>query len=271
MANDMHIAAPEPRSVVTEPAASTFPNNGRLMLITPSRLAYRGLFGSPGERRFGAWTFYVALQSPFEVSIDGAPMERQTFALVPPYTAHRVRTSDLEMAVVLVEAEAVDGEAMRQNLIGGAAERELCAASIRNGFARPMSRGEDFDLRFFGQRLPSRTLDTRVQRAIDRMCSQPAGRLSAEDCATLTGLSFSRFTHLFSEQTGTTFRRFRAWKRARGLMRMVGHNLNLLDVALSAGYADSTHFSHSIRQFYGLTPRDIFAFSRQLSVISQQA
>lgn len=269
MAKDMLMAAPEPLPVV-EPAAP-FPNNGRLMLITPSRLAYRGLFGSPGERRLGGWTFYVALQNPFEVSVDGGPAERHTFAMVPPYTPHRVNTSDLEMAVVLVEAESVDGQALKERLFNGAAQRELCAASIRNGFAHPTSRGEDFDLRFFGQRLPSRTLDPRVQRAIDRMCNQPAGRLTAEDCAALTGLSFSRFTHLFSEQTGTTFRRFRAWKRARGLMRMVGHNLNLLDVALSAGYADSTHFSHSIRQFYGLTPRDIFAFSRQLSVISQQA
>ena len=269
MAKDMLIAAPEPRPE-PEPAAA-LPNNGRLLLITPSRLAYRGLFGSPGERRFGAWTFYVALQNPFEVSVGDAPAERQTFALVPPYTTHRVATTDLEMALVLVEAESVDGEAMKQCLVAGAAQRERCAAAIRDGFARPTSRSEDFDLRFFGQRLPSRALDPRVQRAIDRMCTQPAGRLSAEDCAALTGLSFSRFTHLFSEQTGTTFRRFRAWKRARGLMRMVGHNLNLLDVALSAGYADSTHFSHSIRQFYGLTPRDIFAFSRQLSVISQQA
>ena len=270
MANDMLIAAPMPRP--TEPAAATaaLPNNGRLMLITPSRLAYRGLFGSPGERRFGAWTFYAALQNPFEVSIDGGPAERQTFALVPPYTPHHVTTNDLEMAVVLVEAESVDGQALKDHLFSGAAQRELCAGAIRNGFARPTSQ-EDFDLRFFGQRLPTRTLDPRVQRAIDRMCSQPAGRLSAEDCAALTGLSFSRFTHLFSEQTGTTFRRFRAWKRARGLMRMVGNNINLLDVALSAGYADSTHFSHSIRQFYGLTPRDIFAFSRHLSVISQQA
>lgn len=270
MAKDMLIAAPEPRPLPAEPAAA-LPNNGRLLLLTPSRLAYRGLFGSPGERRFGAWTFYVALQNPFEVSIDGGPAERSSFALVPPYTAHRVTTTDLEMALVLVETESVDGEALKEQLFLGTAEREQCAAAIRSGFARPTARSEDFDLRFFGQRLPSRTLDSRVQRAIDRMCSQPAGRLSAEDCAALTGLSFSRFTHLFSEQTGTTFRRFRAWKRARGLMGMVGNNLNLLDVALSAGYADSTHFSHSIRQFYGLTPRDIFAFSRQLSVISQPA
>jgi AraC-like DNA-binding protein len=52
-------------------------------------------------------------------------------------------------------------------------------------------------------------------------------------------------------------------------MPLIANPLNLLDVALNAGYADSTHFSHSIRQFYGYTPRDIFAGSRRLAIFSQ--
>ena len=41
----------------------------------------------------------------------------------------------------------------------------------------------------------------------------------------------------------------------------------LVNVALDTGYPDSTHFSHSIRQVYGLKPRDLFAGSRQLIVL----
>ena len=43
---------------------------------------------------------------------------------------------------------------------------------------------------------------------------------------------------------------------------------NLTDVALIAGYPDSSHFSHSIRQVYGLKPKAIFAGSRNLAVYS---
>jgi AraC-like DNA-binding protein len=44
--------------------------------------------------------------------------------------------------------------------------------------------------------------------------------------------------------------------------------MTLTDVALDAGYPDATHFSHSIRQVYGLTPRSIFAGSRKLAVFA---
>ena len=40
-----------------------------------------------------------------------------------------------------------------------------------------------------------------------------------------------------------------------------------MHVALDIGYPDSTHFSHSIRQTFGLKPRDIFAGSRKLRII----
>jgi len=79
-------------------------------------------------------------------------------------------------------------------------------------------------------------------------------------------LSFSRFLHLFKQETGLTFRAFRAWKRARSLLRHVHQSTTLTDIALDTGYPDSTHFSHSIRQVYGLRPSDILAGSRRLAV-----
>ena len=81
------------------------------------------------------------------------------------------------------------------------------------------------------------------------------------------GLSFSRFLHLFKAEVGTPFRSLRTWKRARSLLHHVTRDTNLVHVALDTGYPDSTHFSHSIRQVYGLKPRDLFAGSRQLTVL----
>jgi AraC-like DNA-binding protein len=46
----------------------------------------------------------------------------------------------------------------------------------------------------------------------------------------------------------------------------VNQDSNLAYIALETGYADSTHFSHSIRHVYGLKPKDIFAGSRRLAV-----
>ena len=90
--------------------------------------------------------------------------------------------------------------------------------------------------------------------------------VTAASCAAQAGLSASRFLHLFKEQTGISFRSFRAWKRARHLLHFANQDLNLAHLAQDIGYPDSTHFSHSIRRFYGLKPRAIFSGSRDLAI-----
>ena len=71
---------------------------------------------------------------------------------------------------------------------------------------------------------------------------------------------------MFKDQTGISFRAFRAWKRARHLLHFVNEDINLAHLAQDIGYPDSTHFSHSIRRFYGLQPRAIFSGSRDLAI-----
>jgi AraC-like DNA-binding protein len=39
---------------------------------------------------------------------------------------------------------------------------------------------------------------------------------------------------------------------------------------LLAGYADSTHFSHAIREFTGIKPKDIVAAMRGIPVVRPQ-
>jgi AraC-like DNA-binding protein len=94
--------------------------------------------------------------------------------------------------------------------------------------------------------------------------------VTAASCAAEAGLSPSRFLHLFKEETGISFRSFRAWKRARHLLHFANQDINLAHLAQDIGYPDSTHFSHSIRRFYGLKPRAIFSGSRDLAIYSHR-
>jgi len=123
-----------------------------------------------------------------------------------------------------------------------------------------------FDLLCLGEALPPRALDPRVARSIvqiGKFCGEP---VTAASCAAEAGLSPSRFLHLFKEETGISFRSFRAWKRARHLLHFANQDINLAHLAQDIGYPDSTHFSHSIRRFYGLKPRAIFSGSRDLAI-----
>ena len=150
-------------------------------------------------------------------------------------------------------------------------ERPLFARRIRQAYAQLRQCRDDigcgeFDAMCFGEALPRRALDPRVVGAIaqiGRFCGEP---VTAASCAAEAALSASRFLHLFKQQTGISFRAFRAWKRARHLLHFANQDLNLAHLAQDIGYPDSTHFSHSIRRFYGLKPRAIFSGSRDLMI-----
>ena len=252
-------------------------SNERVMWITPDRVFYVGLLGAPSVRNFGAVSVYVGLDCPVSVSVDGGEWETSHVAVVQPYTPHQVAYASRNIAVIHIEPESVDMGALPRMLregCGAVQADEFRAhvlrchqAIIRNSqnAAEPML---DFDTLVFGSPLPSRTVDPRIAQVLERIRRDPSSQALAQDCAEQVHLSFSRFLHLFKSEVGASFRSFRTWKRARSLLHyVVDQSTTLTDVALGAGYPDSTHFSHSIRQVYGLKPKDIFAGSRKLRVI----
>jgi transcriptional regulator GlxA family with amidase domain len=124
----------------------------------------------------------------------------------------------------------------------------------------------DFDKMLFGKTLTTRSIDSRILAVMETIKRHPSTPASAEECAEMAHLSVSRFLHLFTQEVGVAFRSFRTWKRARNLLHYVKSDSNLASIALETGYADSTHLSHSIRQIFGLKPKDILAGSRRLVV-----
>lgn len=251
---------------------------GKVMILGPERVAYVGLLGTPGTREFGCLAVYSSLGRPITICGSDGVWQPAELAVVPPYTPHRVATPERMIGVMMIEPESFDPARLPDVLStpAAAAVDHPAGNRIRDAFLR-LSRGDwgrelssaDLDLLFFGRMLERRRLDPRVASIVERIVQQPHAALPAEEGARLAGLSFSRFLHLFRAEVGATFRGFRAWKRARSFLRYANGAPSLTDVALEIGYPDSTHFSHSIRQVYGLRPKDIFAGSKDLAIVHQ--
>ncbi len=247
----------------------------RLMWITPQRVFYAGLLGAAAERSLGGHGIYVSPAGlPNRIRIGGGAWQTGELLAVPPQVPHQVASDHPLILNLLVESESVDPAQLPGFLQHcGPVEAPSFVQRVREAHARLLAAsgresfdGFDFDLLFFGQPLAPRRLDPRIRQVVDRIDADPALPASAEEWAASVGLSFSRFLHLFKQETGVPFRAFRAWKRARSLLRHVRQPATLTDIALDTGYPDSTHFSHSIRQVYGLRPSDIVAGSRRLVV-----
>ena len=261
----------------------------RVMWLNNDRVFYAGLLGQVSQRSLGGWGVYVAVGAPLRVALcdtasaPGAagPWVSTALAVLTPNTPHQVSCDDRLICSLLIEPETVDEAVLPAWMLqcDGVLPVDGVAAAamvqrVRAAHARLRSQGAaitldtaSFDELFFGQRLVPRRVDARIARVLDQIRDDPAQAYTAQQGATAAGLSFSRFLHLFKAEAGMPFRSLRSWKRARSLLHHVTRAAHLVHVALDTGYPDSTHFSHSIRQVYGLKPRDLFAGSRRLTVL----
>ena len=247
--------------------------SGRLMLISSERVFYAGLLGRPRKRTSGGFNIYVAMRGSLKI-IEGKSELVGELGVVPPYVLHSVESEHPCIICLVIEPETVEPSAMDglSTRIAGTDAPDI-AQRIRAAYEtlrlqqgrRGFTTGE-FDQLCFGEALPDRKLDHRIKRSAAKLNDFSGSKMTAADCAVSAGLSPSRFLHLFKEQTGVSFRAFRAWKRARHLLHFANQNINLAHLAQDIGYPDSTHFSHSIRRFYGLKPRAIFLGSRDLAI-----
>lgn len=250
---------------------------GKVMLITPDRVVYAGLLGRPLTREFGALAIYVSLGNPFQLQLRGACWQSAHMFVVHPDTPHQIATVDKMIGVLMIEPENLDLKRLPSFLQPGdqGGAYPLVLAQLRDAFMSLIDGRVQInairtqvDQLFLGEALPSRKLEPRMAAVVNRIKRSPCDTFGAENFAEQVDLSFSRFLHLFKSEVGTTFRRFRAWKRARSFLTYVNTELNLTDIALETGYPDSSHFSHTVRRYWGLTPKDIIAGSRRLAVVT---
>jgi AraC-like DNA-binding protein len=248
--------------------------SGHLMLITPERVFYAGLLGRPRQRCSGAFHVYVAIRGGLRLATEGAVESYSELAVVPPNLPHTITSDYRSVICILIEPETVRAcafELLAKRLSG--TERQFFVERVRAVYEQLRHQpctgdivSAAFDIMCFDEALPRRTLDLRVVQAIEQICRFSGDPVTAASCAAEAELSTSRFLHLFKHETGISFRSFRAWKRARHLLHFANQDLNLARLAQEIGYPDSTHFSHSIRRFYGLKPRAIFLGSRDLAI-----
>lgn len=94
--------------------------------------------------------------------------------------------------------------------------------------------------------------DRRVRQIIKWANDSLDGTLRINEAASAVGLSPSRASHLFVEETGVPFRTYVQWLRLVRAVDLHSRGLSLTDAAQEAGFADSAHLSRTFKRMFGL-------------------
>lgn len=98
--------------------------------------------------------------------------------------------------------------------------------------------------------------DSRIEDALNYLEGQSYRTVPITEVAHHVNLSVSRFQHLFTEQTGQTYRRALLWMKIVSAAPLFG-KLSLTEIAHEVGFSDSAHLSRTFTDTFGFSPRQI--------------
>lgn len=230
----------------------------------------RGLYLGPAfglrPHRNAVAVLCVSLDEPSGLAIDPRQPQRGyvqfTTALIPPNTLHHLRVAaSANMAFLYVDAQSRDNarlhEAMKtqEMRVGIGHDREEALirelASLQAGKSWREVRPALLDLLGLSDPQPR---DPRIAAAVAHLRAFPGDTNTLKDVAAQAGLSPSYFLHLFKEETGAPYRRYRLWIRMGSALRAFRSGRSLTDAAHEAGFSSSAHFSTAFAGMFGMPP-----------------
>lgn len=184
-------------------------------------------------------------------------------AVVAPDTPHAFEAEGL-VALLFIEPESRAGRSLLQLMKDepaapiSADQARDAPDLIKRAFQDPTDPrsalrevGVEIVDRIGGHTRPAEP-DRRVRQIIKWAGDNLDGALGINEAADAVGLSPSRASHLFVEETGLPFRTYVLWLRVSRAVDAHARGKSLTDAAHEAGFADSAHLSRTFKRMFGL-------------------
>lgn len=229
--------------------------------ILPGISAFRGESGDNREHMHWAHQLSVGLAQPVQIVAEGKMHEAEAL-FVRAGTKHQL-LNGVSLSIFLdptsQEATAVCGLINNTDSITEAPDDLIKMVqkafhdndSVADGLAHLRKQ-----LKIEDQPVNSDLLAVLQLLEVSLDTQQTVNRRQLADTI---GVSESRFSHWFREQTGMPLRSYKKWLRLiRGIEKVLqGHSLT--EAAYDADFADQAHFTRTFIQMFGVKPSDAFA------------
>lgn len=210
---------------------------------------YRGLAGDNAFHAHYAVQLVVGGHTPASAIIDGDYVIDE-IVFIPSNRRHQLAPRPEPLDILYVEPVLLE--------IGGSDESQIDsdrAVSLYRRLEQELHSGaNDIEPALFGE-----YKEARIVAAIDMIEQRLDASIRLEEIASACDLSKSRFAELFRTTTGLSLRQFVLWRRLRRAMLAIGGGDSATHAAHSAGFSDAAHFSRTLRNMFGVSPRDVMS------------
>jgi AraC-like DNA-binding protein len=235
---------------------------GAVLWLWPGQAIYAGPALDLDMHSGSVACLAVGLDGDFTVRTQGRPVRAVRSALIAPRLKHRLVAHGDRMLFCYLDPSSSRRIACEQKMIEGDPglrlghrdEREL----IRHAPCMDLVTSARDWLDLAAPCGPAQ-VDPRIRVAVTRLRAEVHRTVSAEELAIGCGLSTSRFLHLFTAHTGTSFRRYRLWTRMMRVAQVIAERRDLTTAATDAGFASPSHFSAAFHRMFGLQPSRLLA------------
>ncbi|WP_043307037.1 helix-turn-helix domain-containing protein [Pseudomonas sp. ML96] len=197
------------------------------------------LLGASGDTQAHAHYAHqamLALREPLRLLIDGQPVSERVL-LVESLCPHAFVEPGQPLLALYAEPLAFSAATLRAILVDAPSDPEALLARL--------------------QQAPRQPLDERVAQALQRVDELLQDRLGAASLAQQVCLSLSQLERLFGAQVGLSVRRLVLWRRLRLALLLSWSGSSLTAAAHAAGFADSAHFSRTVRSMFGVQAQSL--------------
>jgi AraC-like DNA-binding protein len=190
------------------------------------------------------------------------PWMRCGAALVRPDAAHEVDARDTTVVIGFVDSESELGAALGDRIEGGIScipETQVARWRMALGRTPTEARVE----RCVRTDLLHRRRPVKIHPGVGLVVKHLRENLGISDdfslrtLARISGLSQSRFMHVFTQSMGVPLRPYVLWLRLQRACCDLMAGTTVTAAAHSAGFSDAAHLTRTFRRMLGMTPTDL--------------
>ena len=189
----------------------------------------------------------------FKLTIEGQDAETINALVIGSKVKHRLEALSSQCATLLVDNTSDFGRFLQESVLKHGPVARLSACDVELSYPSLLA-SLATRLGYLPHKLQ---LDHRMSLLLELLAADPT--ISLATLGERVNLSPSRLSHVFKQQMHMSFRSYQRHIKIITAIRLLRNANKLTDIALEAGFNDSAHFSNTIREYFGTSPKTALA------------